>query len=335
MDLMQTDEQAEIQRTVATFLVEKMPVQGHGHDQSRTSVEITDELWKACCELGWLGLGIPEVAGGVGYGLAEEAVLFRELGRGVAPGPFLPGVLAAHVAATAGDHELVGQILSGEVRVAMASSMDGVSASTKLTSKLSLVHCEQASLFVLVSPEGSAIYKFDDVSARTIDAVDMSVAICEGNVTAASALHFISGDSGHQRALVLAAAISVGLALEVMNLAVEYSKVREQFGKPIGSFQALKNYAAYMAARCELAESQLFFAALAVEGRFESAMQEALTARYTATEAARLNSEHAIQMHGGYGFTTEYMPYRYATRAHVLERMIAVRPQVLDALVAD
>ena len=335
MDLMQTDEQAEIQRTVATFLAEKMPVQGHGHDQSRTSAEITDELWKACCELGWLGLGIPEVAGGVGYGLAEEAVLFRELGRGAAPGPFLPGVLAAHVAATAGDHELVGQILSGEVRVAMASSMDGVSASTKLTSKLSLVHCEQASLFVLVSPEGSAIYKFADVSARTIDAVDMSVAIGEGNVTGANALHFISGDSVYQRALVLAAAISVGLALEVMNLAVEYSKVREQFGKPIGSFQALKNYAAYMAARCELAESQLFFAALAVEGRFKSAMQEALTARYTATEAARLNSEHAIQMHGGYGFTTEYMPYRYATRAHVLERMIAVRPQVLDALVAD
>ena len=335
MDLMQTDEQNEIQRTVAAFLAEKMPVKGHSHDQSRTAPEIADELWSACCDLGWLGLGIPETAGGVGYGLAEEAVLFRELGRGVAPGPFLPGVIAVHVAVLAGDHALVGRIISGEVRVAMATSTDGTNASAHLTGAFSLAHCENASLFVVVSEYGAGIYDITSIDIRTIDAVDMSLAIAEGAANQSEALHFVPGNAVYQRALVLISAISVGLALEVMRVAVDYSKVREQFGKPIGSFQALKNYAAYMAARCELAESQVFFAALAVEGKFESALQEALAARYTATEAARLNSEHAIQMHGGYGYTTEYMPYRYATRAHVVERMIAVRPQVLDALVAD
>ena len=333
MDLMQSDEQNEIQRTVAAFLAEKMPVKGHGHDQARTAPEISDELWAACCELGWLGLGLPESIGGVGYGLTEEAVLFREIGRGVAPGPFLPGVLSGHVAAAAGDAGLVQRIVSGEVRVAMATPTGATPDAQTFSGELSLVHSEEATHALVVSHQGSAIYSMDEISARAVDSVDMSLSIASGMASGAKAVHFVSGDAIYRRALVLSAAISVGLALEVMRIAVEYSKVREQFGKSIGSFQALKNYAAYMAARCELAESQLFFAALAVEGNFENALGEALTARYTATEAARLNSEHAIQMHGGYGYTTEYMPYRFATRAHVVERMIAVRPQVLDELV--
>ena len=74
-----------------------LPVVGLGHYEPPSGAEIDPSVWRECADLGWLSLGLAEQDGGVGYGLAEEAVLFRELGRGLAPGGFLPGVLAAHV----------------------------------------------------------------------------------------------------------------------------------------------------------------------------------------------------------------------------------------------
>jgi alkylation response protein AidB-like acyl-CoA dehydrogenase len=334
MDMMQSPEQDEIERTVAAFLTEKFPVRGHGHSFKRTEPEIADELWQECCNLGWLSLGLSEDAGGVGYGLAEEAILFRELGRGLAPGPFLSGVLAAHVAAAAGDHELVAKIISGEVRVALATPLNADEASASFSGDISLVHTERADYAVMITPDKSAIYAMENVAVEQVDSVDISLAVGRAKFDNVHALHLVdSGASSlYERALILAAAISVGMAIEVMRISVEYSKTREQFGKPIGSFQALKTYAAYMASRCELAESQLFFAALAVEARFESARSEALAARFNANEAARMNGEHAIQIHGGYGYTTEYTPYRFVTRNHVIERIITLRSAVVDAI---
>jgi len=334
MEMMQSPEQDEIERTVASFLGEKFPVRGHGHSFERTEPEIADELWQECCNLGWLSLGLSEDVGGVGYGLAEEAILFRELGRGLASGPFLPGVLAAHVAAAAGDKDLVSRIISGEVRVALATPLNAVDASESFSGEVSLLHTEKAEYAVMVTANKAALYSMTNVVIEEVDSVDISVAIGRAEFVNVRALHLVDATttSLFERALTLAASLSVGMAIEVMRISVEYSKTREQFGKPIGSFQALKTYAAYMASRCELAESQLFFAALAVEANFESARSEALAARFNASEAARMNGEHAIQIHGGYGYTTEYTPYRFVTRNHVIERIISLRSAVLDAI---
>ncbi|HET6951874.1 MAG TPA: acyl-CoA dehydrogenase family protein, partial [Acidimicrobiales bacterium] len=98
MDLLPTPEQEEIITSVAAFLGAELPMarlrELHGQ-----GAPLEAGVWRQCAALGWFGLGLAESAGGVGYGLAEEALLFREIGRHLAPGPLLPTVLAARVAA--------------------------------------------------------------------------------------------------------------------------------------------------------------------------------------------------------------------------------------------
>ena len=121
MDLLPFSEQDEIAAVVASFLRAELPINDlrvNRHDHA----SFTPARWKKCGELGWFGLGLSEELGGVGYGLAEEALLFRELGRHLAPGPFVGSVLGARVAALAGHSELAASIVAGLSSVGMAEA---------------------------------------------------------------------------------------------------------------------------------------------------------------------------------------------------------------------
>ncbi|MDO8389505.1 MAG: acyl-CoA dehydrogenase family protein [Actinomycetota bacterium] len=328
MDLMPSAEQDEITTTVASFLAARLPATAHASVFVTPGPEIDPVVFRECAELGWLSLGLPEALGGVGYGLAEEVMLFRELGRGLAPGGFLPAVLGARVAAFAGQRELAASIVAGEVLVALATR-DRVGADD-----VSVLHAAEATLLVVCDAAGAALYSLADCTLTPIDPVDGSIRAARGALGGATVASVSSEiDPVFVRGLVLCAAMQAGSAEAQRDLGVAYAGVREQFGKPIGANQAIKHRCADMAVRAEGAFAQVCYAATAADGGADRFVDEAVIAKYFADEAARLNGEACVQIHGAIGFTTETLPHRHVWRAHTLARALAVRAALLDHLV--
>jgi alkylation response protein AidB-like acyl-CoA dehydrogenase len=333
VDLMPTAEQDEIAATVRAFLADRMPVAGLGRQPMTT--EIDPGVWRECADLGWVGLGINEASGGVGYGLVEEMLLFRELGRGVAGGPFLPGVLAAHVAAGAGATDLARSIVAGDVRVALGTPIGPPLIGSTVTAEVSVAHLDGAELLVVCDGGAAAVVPLDACDVAPIDAVEGTVPTGRGAVRGVPAVAWVDAATSPvlDRALVLGAAMATGLAAAVLAVTVTHAGNRVQFGKPIGVNQAIKHWCADMAVHAEGAFAQVCYAAVAVRDALPGAGLEAAIAKYFADEAARLNSEGAVQIHGALGYTSEAVPYRYVHRAHLLARCVASRASLLDLVV--
>ena len=334
MDLMPDNDLEEIERTVAAFLSTRCPVRGFGHEHVTPGPEIDDRLWRECAGLGWLGLGLPEDVGGAGFSVVEESVLFREIGRQVVAGPFLPTVLAGHVAYSAGDHGLASSIAAGELRAALAIPTTPVQPDDSVSMDFTAVHSDDAELVVVCGATGSFLLAAGDCSLVPVDSVDGSVRCASGRVDGARP----SVQTTHRvrdRALVLAASLSAGLASGVLHTTVDYVKQRHQFGKPVGSYQAVKHPLADAAVRVEGVEAQIAYAAVAVRDGLAGATREALVAKWAADQAAVLNSAVGVQAHGGMGFTAEAVPYRYVLRAHLMSRLVGSRTTLLDEIVAS
>jgi alkylation response protein AidB-like acyl-CoA dehydrogenase len=348
MDLLPTPEQAEIAQTVAAFLADRLPVVasvGRLNDEP----ELVAETWRECAALGWLSLGLPETLGGVGYGLAEEMLLFRELGRGLAPGAFLPTALGLRVAARSGCTDITDGILDGRVRVALATPHAPLESGTGVSGEFTLTHFHDADYALICEPTRSVLVSTASFTTTTLDAVDRSVSIGRGHAVDAPIVASVDAaeDPVHDRAMVLTAAIGVGIAEATRDLAVGYAKTRQQFGKPIGVNQAVKHACADMAVRADGAFAQATYAALVVDGCLdgratEAAMKaateaamEAAIAKHAADDAARRNAAACVQIHGGIGFTSEHSPHRYVLRAHVNERLVASRTVLLDRILGS
>jgi alkylation response protein AidB-like acyl-CoA dehydrogenase len=316
MDLLPTDEQTEITDTIATVLADRFPL--NLLDSQDGSIDA--DQWRQFGELGWFSLGLAEDQGGVGYGAAEEALLFRELGKALAPGPFLAQVVAAHLAAAAGTPagiaagENLAGLIGGEI---IAGWAERTGENTWL-----LLHQPQADVLVasdrnglrLVGPES-----FEGV--ETIPSLDpltpLATARSEGGTVGDP-----SEGATATRAQVLLGASLAGIALATTEQSVEYGKVRHQFGQPVGGFQAVKHRCADMAARSEVAISQVYWAALCVDGSAADAPAHALAARVVANQAAISNAQVNVQNHGGIGFTWEHSAHRYVTRARLWGQLL-------------
>ncbi len=298
MDLLPTPEQEEIVASVRAVL----------GDRHTLGDAVDDQLWTAAVEQGWFALGLDESLGGVGYSLVEEALVFIEIGRSGAPGPFLATVLAARIAAEGGAPELAAELIAGTTRTALAEREgDG----------FRLFDHVGASVALLVDDDGARVLSLEGVAPTDEAALDtlvpLAVATVLGPVLATAP------DAGGllDRALVLLAAQLAGVAEATTEQSVSYAKDREQFGQPIGSFQAVKHRCADMAVRADLASSQVRWAALAVTNGQVDATFQATSAAIVAIEAAMDNSQINIQNHGGIGFTWEHTAHRYLTRARI------------------
>jgi alkylation response protein AidB-like acyl-CoA dehydrogenase len=324
MDLLPTSEQLEIVAAAAAFI-------GKEHPLSRIR-ELRDEPsavdarpWARSAELGWFALAVPEAQGGVGYSLAEEALLFREVGRGLAPGPFIATVLAARVALAAGARDLAASIMAGEAMVGLAQATGaGVVIGPQLSGSFELIDAVGAPYVLAAGPDGAALVATDALGEVTLaKSIDPGVRVSFVDVHDVAAVAFAPAEAepAFLRGCVLAAAMCSGIADATRDMAAEYAKVRVQFAKPIGVNQAIKHRCADMAVRAEVAGSQVVFAALSVEtGRADAAFQVA-SAKVVATDAAIENAGSNIQVHGGMGYTYEHDAHLYLKRAHVLDHM--------------
>lgn len=275
--------------------------------------------WQQCAQLGWIGLGLAEHDGGVGYGVAEEVLVQRALGYALVAEPFLSTVLAAHVASLAHHRPLVDALLGGERRAGIAAGPFVLGA-------------DRSNVVVVVETSGAHIWEAATFEDRA-DAVSIDPAsTIQRARPAGSPLLSTVGPEAHQRLLLLGAAHLTGLAERARDLAVEHACNRQQFGKPIGTFQAIKHPCADMAVRAALSYAQAMIAARTFGGQETDV--DVTSAAVVAVDAALANGRAAIQVHGGMGFTTEHPVHRVVQRAHVVERMLGGRAALLDQLLS-
>ncbi len=298
MDFGLTDDQREIQRTARDLLERRAgPDAVRRHAEART----TDEsLWRELCELGWPGIALGESHGGQGLGTVELAILCEELGRSLAPVPFLPSVAAASVIEHGGSAEQAQRWLpglaSGETVGALASvSPEGVAEL--------VLGGGEAGVFVLVDEDGGGrLLAREEVEVSPVEAIDP---------TRSAARVSVPEDAGEpltaelDRALVAISAELVGVAARALEMTVAYVKERKQFGVPVGSFQAVSHRCAQMLLDTEKARSTVSFAAWSADADSAQLAEAAAMASSAAADGAREVTASAIQAHGGIGFTWE------------------------------
>ena len=172
---------------------------------------------------------------------------------------------------------------------------------------------------------GAALIRRADLkNIAAVEPMDMTITLERGTAKAASPVAFVAATAEPLplRANLLVSAIMVGMAEAARDLAAEYAKIREQFGKPIGSFQAVAHQCADMAVRAEAAWVQTKFAALAARDRRSDAVFQASAASLLASEAAFRNATLSIRVHGGIGYTADCPVHHYLKRSLLLRRAV-------------
>lgn len=324
MDLLPTPEQEEIIATVRSQLARDFNLHDLANRDGKSKI-LDDVLWKQCADLGWFGLGLTEAFGGVGFTLVEESLLFAEIGAHATPGPFLATVLGARLASLVGDTDLTAGILAGDIKIAFGEShSDPNAVAGEIVSGTFRIYDRSGSDYVLIIVDDTAsLIKTSDLPADSMQSLDRLVPISIGTGSNIKPYLFLGGAHALRlRATVLVASELAGIATATAEQSTEYAKDREQFGSPIGSFQAVKHRCADMAVRAEAATMSVRYAALAVlEGRTDAAFH-AHAARAMAAQAAIENAHINVQNHGGIGFTLEHTAHRYVTRAQLRSRMV-------------
>jgi alkylation response protein AidB-like acyl-CoA dehydrogenase len=314
----------------------------------------SEGMWKEMAQLGWLGLSLPEEHGGSALGMVETALLLEELGRAAYPGPYWPTMLVASAIAETGTEaqkqRWLGTIASGDARAtlalldadldwgpdAIATRAEKTPAGWTLSGLKRYVAWSHVASVLLVparAPEGVSLFLVDPAAAgltsSLLQCMDpgtrwANLALDRVPVRAEDLLG-APGSGGPvlqrllRRAGVGAAAEMLGAARRCLDMAVGYAKVREQFGQPIGSFQAIRHKCADMLLEVENSHSAVYYAAWALDAGAEDAETAASIAKAYVGDASRKVCGEAIQVHGGIGFTWEFDLHMYFKRAKALE----------------
>jgi len=298
---------------------------------------LDEGLWETAAELGWLGLAAPEAAGGAGYGLAEAMLFFVELGRSLVPGPWLGAVVAGRALAGV-DPAGTEAIIAGKRRIVLVDDPDDHLGTRMLRGTAeSVLDLQLADDVLVLGRDGLRRV------ALGSDGVRWTVEGCMDPLRRVGRLELdgavaeeIPVDAAQVRrgACVLTAAEAAGVAERAQEMSVDYAKVREQFGRPIGTFQAIKHRCADMAVRAEVARSAVTYAAVALDEGDPDAPLHVHIAKALATDAAIRNATDSIQNHGGMGYTWESDAHFYLKRARILEHVFGTRAAHFDAIAA-
>jgi alkylation response protein AidB-like acyl-CoA dehydrogenase len=300
----------------------------------------TDGFWSTVSGLGWTGLLIPEADGGLGLGMVDLVVLQEEMGKLPLPGPFFSsGVLATLAALRLGAGELLPGLADGSTRGTVAieeissrDPLDGIATTAARagggtwtlqglkpvvldghTADWVIVaarHDEGLGAFLVEDPPAEAVPTFDPTRKVGRLVLDGTPARLLGPGDATAALRRVLDDA----AVALAAEL-VGCCERANELANEYAKARHQFGRPIGSFQAIRHKAAEMLQRTELARVGAHYAAWTSDTDAPDRERAAAMAKSYGAEAAIAVTGDSIQIHGGVGFTWDADVHLFYKRA--------------------
>ncbi|MFJ3939891.1 acyl-CoA dehydrogenase family protein [Streptomyces parvus] len=285
-------------------------------DRLRAAVErdgaLDRSLWRELGAAGFFALRLPEEAGGVGLGLPEAVLLFEEAGRALLPGPLVATHLAAGLVKGAAEGEAVVTAVAGELPVAHLAEADAVLVvgaeppAGEATGAESLTGEALRAFVVAARPVRSMdpltpLHCAPAASVRTRAVAERAPAATERTPAHAGRFRF--------EAALLTAAEQLGSAARTTEAAVQHAGSREQFGSPVGAFQAVKHLCADMLARTEPARAAVYAAAVTGDP------VEIAAAKLLADEAAVRNARDCLQIHGGMGFTWEADVHLHLKRA--------------------
>lgn len=335
MNLLPSEDQLELVAAAADFISSRPPIDEiRKHRDDNTLVD--PSVWREGAELGLLTLGLDEQFGGSGQSVDDEVMLFMELAKHLAVGPFLASTLGARVAAGAGDSELVAQIGSGTAMIGLAELRgDGEIGPDGFKGSFDLLDCAGSSHALLVTREGAGLAELGEFGEITaVESVDPGTRLASATVTSGRVVAWLPADAEWiwGRAQILASAYLAGLADAITEICTEHAKTREQFGRPIGVHQAIKHAVVDMAVRAESASAQTLFAATALKAGRPDTEFQILAAKTVAGKAAVSNGSGSIQIHGGMGYTYEHNAHLYLKRAIVYKNMFAGASGILADL---
>ena len=322
MNLLPTAEQRDIVESLRSFLGARAPVSRLRPPAPQTG-NSDHRLFRDLGDLGIWGCGLPEAAGGVGLSAAEESLIYRELGRHL----LSPAVFALTLGAqllSQFDETPLSSFIDGSARVGVANARGPVAIAARSNGDVHLFDCAEAEWVLICDESATALFRRDDfVAMQPVHSMDNLVTLHRARlVDARPSFWTPAGDRQlHERALLLLGAFAVGIAEATRDMAVEYAKTRQQFGRPIGSFQAIKHICADMAIRCEAAACQTVFASLVLAEGHDGVAFHATSSKLVAAAAAVKNASQNIQVHGAIGFTAEADPHLFLKRAHVIEQL--------------
>ena len=354
MDFGLSAEQELLQNTAREFLSQECPP-GLVRELYDDPKGFSPELHRKTAELGWTGLLIPEAHGGLGLGMLDMAVLLEEIGRAVVPGPFVfSSVLTTLGLVQAGSSAqretwlprlAAGQAIGTLAFLDADARLDarGVRLKAKKTkhgyvlsgTKMFVPFAEVADVLLVVArtsgkaEQGVSLFLVErqtpGLSLTPLDIVDQTRRVYRvefQQVAVPKTALLGKKDKGWKivtrlldAACVALAADSLGGAQKALELAVEYTKTRTQFNRPIASFQALKHMAAEMASDIEPARSLVWYAAYAFDALPAEAARAAALAKARLSDVYARTTNRAVQMHGGIGFTWEHDMHFWFKRA--------------------
>ncbi|MFF3401628.1 acyl-CoA dehydrogenase [Streptomyces sp. NPDC002659] len=328
-----TQEQLALAESVRGWLARAVPpeevrklLDASGADVGRPG------YWGGAAEQGILGLHLAEEHGGGGGTMLDLAVVLEETGRAALPGPYLPSVLASAVLARAGRGDLAGALAGGE-RIGAVALGPGTLTATETPDGYRLdgtappvLGGGQADLLVLDTGTAWLAVDADRLTVRVHESADPTRPSAEVTAHGVTVPRDRVLDIGtglvRDLACVVYAAEACGTAAWALHTAAEYAKVREQFGRPIGQFQAVKHLCADMLVRVEQARALTWDAARAVDEAAEVRGLAAALAASVALDAAYSCAKDCIQVLGGIGFTWEHDAHLYLRRALVARQLL-------------
>ena len=301
-------------------------------------------LWKKMAEQGFTGIIFPEEFGGLGLGKVELILLMEEMGYALVPGAFFSTVvLAGSVLDACGSAEqkkkYLEPICNGEARATVALTLDPAAtpnaedgrvtlANGKLTGKKLFVPDAAAADFIIVITSGGAFVvdsKAGGIKIAAINGMDGTRKLYSvefSNVSAEKLGNTTNWINALDVATAALVAEMVGGMQRTLDITVQYAKTRKQFGKPIGSFQAVQHQCAEMYLQTESSRSAAYYAAWTLQENAPDASVAVSIAKMYSSDACRNVGNHGIQVHGGMGFTWENDLHLYYRRAKSAETML-------------
>ena len=314
------DEQREIKSTAREFLASRFKPE-KVRELAESDSPYDDGLWREMSELGWPGLAIAEEFGGQGLGMVELVILQEELGYACAPSPFVSNAFAGVLIETGGSDEqrrrwLPG-IASGEARGAAAFTPEEEPV---------VGAAGGAAVLVLSEGDGGRIVEPAEANLERLDLIDTTRAYYRVSAEGGESLPGDIAAAVDCGAIALAAE-QVGVAQRALDMAIAYAKEREQFGRPIGAYQAVSHRLAGMLWDTEEARSLTYYAAWVADAEPESLPLAASMAKARASDAATAVTNAALQVFGGIGFTWEHDLHFLLKRAAVSARLLGTPRQ--------
>ncbi|MCH2170196.1 acyl-CoA/acyl-ACP dehydrogenase [Myxococcota bacterium] len=309
MDFRPSDDQEALQQGVRSFCEGRVTTD-HLREIESQPKAFDRELWNELAEMGIFSLQVPEEQGGVGLKAADAVLVFEELGRACVPGP----VLWSHLAAGHVDGADLGETVVG-----------GLDLTAPTIEPFMIEHLESLDRLILLKPDSVEVVEAGAVEGTSIEvpldpltpihyAKSLPTGEAIGGVELATQMRLMG--------TTLASGLMLGIAEATLEMANEYAKKREQFDRPIGSFQSIKHMLADSFVRQEAARAAAYAAGATLDFPEVGDVERAVSsAKVVAGDAAMKNSRTCIQVHGGMGYTWEVPAHYFFKRTWVLENV--------------